>query len=187
MSENATPVCAYTYTVKRGDSFYLIARRLGVPLRDLMNANADIHPSRLMVGDTLCIPACADHPADPGTPTPEPDTPPVPPEACPANRRATLQPGQTVADLQLQYDKSYHTLEAANPDTDLESLRPGDTLCVPELNLPCALPGSVVLAAGDTLESTATRFNLSVAQLLRANPCLAPNDFVPGATVKLPQ
>ena len=38
MSDNAAatqPACAYTYTVKRGDSFYLIARRLGVPLRDL--------------------------------------------------------------------------------------------------------------------------------------------------------
>ena len=40
MSDNTTTrpddtSCAYTYTVKRGDSFYLIARRLGVPLRDL--------------------------------------------------------------------------------------------------------------------------------------------------------
>lgn len=192
MSENTTPACAYTYTVKRGDSFYLIARRLGVPLRDLMNANADIHPSRLMVGDTLCIPSCADQAAcEPDTPAQEPETPtPVPqPQAstCPANRRATVQAGQSVADIQLQYDKSYHTLEAANPDTDLENLQAGDTLCVPELNLPCALPGSVVLCAGDTLESVAGRFGLSVAQLLRANPCLAPQDFTEGTTVKLPQ
>ena len=37
MSDNTTTrpddtSCAYTYTVKRGDSFYIIARRLGVPL-----------------------------------------------------------------------------------------------------------------------------------------------------------
>ena len=65
MSDNTTTrpddtSCAYTYTVKRGDSFYLIARRLGVPLRGLMNANPDIHPARLMVGDELCIPSCAE-------------------------------------------------------------------------------------------------------------------------------
>ena len=34
--------CAYSYTVKRGDSFYLIAQRTKVPLRELPNANPDI-------------------------------------------------------------------------------------------------------------------------------------------------
>ena len=42
--------------VKRGDSFYLIAHKLGVPLRDLLAANRDIHPARLMVGDVLFEP-----------------------------------------------------------------------------------------------------------------------------------
>lgn len=209
MSEtNLTTSCAYTYTVRRGDSFYLIARRLGVPLRDLMNVNPDIHPARLMVGDRLCIPSCADHPAqEPGTgtetetpettppettppeeTTPE-ETPEMPPEVshCPENRRAVVEEGQTVADLQIAYDKSYHTLEAANPDVDLENLTAGQTVCVPAINLPCALPSSIVMTEGETLESVAVRFNLPVASLLRANPCLAPDDFAAGVTVKLPQ
>lgn len=38
----ADKICAYEYTVKRGDSFYLIAHRLGVPLRDLLAANAQV-------------------------------------------------------------------------------------------------------------------------------------------------
>ena len=49
----------HTYRVERGDSFYLIARRLGVPLRDLMNANPTFEPTRLMVGDVLCVPYCS--------------------------------------------------------------------------------------------------------------------------------
>lgn len=201
MSDNTTTrpddtSCAYTYTVKRGDSFYLIARRLGVPLRDLMNANPDIHPARLMVGDELCIPSCADHEAQ--EPAPLPDSFPVPdapgiepgkPEfvTCPENRRAVVQEGQTVADLQLEYDRSFHTLEAANPTLDLDDLKAGQTVCVPPVNLPCALPASVVLGEGETLESLSVRFNLPVATLLRANPCLAPDDFAQGVTVKLPQ
>ena len=52
----AEKVCGYEYTVKRGDSFYLIAHRLGVPLRDLLEANSEVNPARLMVGDVLCIP-----------------------------------------------------------------------------------------------------------------------------------
>ena len=220
MSDNTTTrpddtSCAYTYTVKRGDSFYLIARRLGVPLRDLMNANPDIHPARLMVGDELCIPSCAER--EPQEPAPLPDSFPVPdmpdagnqpaplpdkfpvPDApgiepgkpelvtCPENRRAVVQEGQTVADLQLEYDRSFHTLEAANPTLDLDDLKAGQTVCVPPVNLPCALPASVVLGEGETLESLSVRFNLPVATLLRANPCLAPDDFSQGVTVKLPQ
>lgn len=58
-------VCAYEYTVKRGDSFYLIAHRLGVPLRDLLAANPEVNPARLMVGDVLCIPLEEDdHPQE---------------------------------------------------------------------------------------------------------------------------
>ena len=56
MSESSSANCAYRYTVKRGDSFYLIAHRLGVSLRDLLDANPSIPPARLMVGDVLCIP-----------------------------------------------------------------------------------------------------------------------------------
>ena len=76
-------VCGYEYTVRRGDSFYLIANRLGVPLRDLLEANSDINPARLMVGDVLCIPMEEDDypqpepPAEPETPT-VPETPVVP-------------------------------------------------------------------------------------------------------------
>ena len=217
MSQTNQQRCAYTYTVKRGDSFYLIARRLGVPLRDLMNANPDLEPTRLMVGDVLCVPYCtgsdtqqpetspdttpettpdANTPVTPIAPPP-PETPPAydgdntengtDTATCPEERRAVIALGQTVADLQIQYDKSYRTLEAANPNVDLENLTEGQTVCIPDINLPCALPSSIVLRDGETLSSIAVTYNLPVAQLLRANPCLAPDDFTAGTTIKLPQ
>ena len=68
MTQNHTEkICAEEYTVKRGDSFYLIAHKLGVPLRDLLAANRDIHPARLMVGDVLCIPREEDDTPPAGT------------------------------------------------------------------------------------------------------------------------
>lgn len=68
MTQNHTEkICAEEYTVKRGDSFYLIAHKLGVPLRDLLAANRDIHPARLMVGDVLCIPREEDDTPSAGT------------------------------------------------------------------------------------------------------------------------
>lgn len=83
-------VCGYEYTVRRGDSFYLIANRLGVPLRDLLEANQDVNPARLMVGDVLCIPMEEDDAPPAQEPVPEtslepeeapsPDIPAIPEE-----------------------------------------------------------------------------------------------------------
>ena len=207
-------ICAYEYTVNRGDSFYLISRRLGVSLRDLMAANPSINPARLMVGDVLCIPLeessqhIAKEPISPtGTtlsdvtgPTEVVITGPtgavegtvtgtteVPIFTCPIEQRRTVQPGQSVSDFQLAADINRHTMELANPNVDLDNLVPGQVLCVPTVNQPCPLPSSYILQANDTLETVAAKFNLSVASLLRANPCLAPCDFLPCVCISLPR
>ena len=50
------PPGSETYRVQRGDSFYLIARKFGVSVRALMNANPNIAAGHLLVGDILCVP-----------------------------------------------------------------------------------------------------------------------------------
>ncbi len=189
--------CAYRYTVKRGDSFYLIAQRTNVNLRDLLDANPGIPPARLTVGDVLCIPfgqevqtpACEQQNAgntscDGDTQQPGASTP-VPP--CAPNRRTVVQNSQTAADLQVRYGLSYHTLQTANPGVDLEAIKGGDILCIPDHNAACDMPLTLALGAGDTLDSVAAARNVTAAALLRANPCLAPADFKQGAVIRLPQ
>ena len=290
-----TGKCAEEYVVKRGDSFYLIAHKLGVPLRDLLAANRDIHPARLMVGDVLCVPreeddspqtgglggsgttqttqATGTAPSTGTTQTtqatgtapstgmtqttqttgatqatgttqttqvtgmaqatgttqttqvtgtvqatgttqtthatgtvqatgatqPTGTTQAVQPTcmtgqiapdttlSCTEDEQWTVQKGQTVSDLQLRGLVSRHTLETANPGVDFENLRVGQSVCIPKDNVPCELPETYTLAATETLEAVAMRFNLPVASLLRANPCLAPQDFEGGVTVILPR
>ena len=296
-----TGKCAEEYVVKRGDSFYLIAHKLGVPLRDLLAANRDIHPARLMVGDVLCVPREEDDSpqagglggsgttqttqttgaapstgttqttqttgtapstgttqttqttgATPSTGTtqttqatgaapstgttqttqatgtapstgttqttqvtgmaqatgttqatgatqatgttqavqPTCMTGQIAPDttlSCTEDEQWTVQKGQTVSDLQLRGLVSRHTLETANPGVDFENLRVGQSVCIPKDNVPCELPETYTLAATETLEAVAMRFNLPVASLLRANPCLAPQDFEGGVTVILPR
>lgn len=222
MNDNAqgrTPqekVCGYEYTVRRGDSFYLIANRLGVPLRDLLAANSEINPARLMVGDVLCIPmeeddappsdSAPEAPSVPEAPeTPEsPESPETPDEvplpdaddaldvpaqddsACPRGNQYAVAQGETVADVQLRANINRYTLQSANPTTDLDALRTGQVLCVPTENAACPTVQTYTLQAEDTLESAALRLNTSLAALLRANPCLAPGDFVPGRCIFLP-
>lgn len=219
MNDNAqgrTPqekVCGYEYTVRRGDSFYLIANRLGVPLRDLLAANSEINPARLMVGDVLCIPMEEDDapPSDtaPEVPSaPEISSVPEAPEAtgevplpeaddaldvpaqddsaCPQGNSYAVAQGETVADVQLRANINRYTLQSANPTADLDALRAGQVLCVPTENTACPTAQTYTLQAEDTLESAALRLNTSLAALLRANPCLAPGDFVPGRCIFLP-
>ncbi len=239
-------ICAEEYVVKRGDSFYLIAHKLGVPLRDLLAANRDIHPARLMVGDVLCIPREEDDRPQGGisgsggasntgstgsgstggntggsgtgstgntdtgsdstgsgnaggtsngststvpspAPSPTPTPSPAPSLSCPLEEQVTIQEGETVADIQLQNLLSRNTLQTANPAVDLDTLKAGQTICVPPENIACTLPSTYTLAAGETLESVAMRFNLPLGSLLRVNPCLAPQDFEEGVTVILPR
>lgn len=215
MSQNQNgSICAEEYVVKRGDSFYLIAHKLGVPLRDLLAANRDIHPARLMVGDVLCIPReendlpqsgtntgsgetgagsspevnppSADSGSTDAAPPSQPETPPAG-LSCPLEEQVTIQQGETVADIQLQNLLSRNTLQKANPTVDLDALKTGQTICVPPENVACELPSTYTLLAGETLEAVAVRFNLPIASLLRVNPCLAPQDFEEGVTVILPR
>lgn len=192
-------VCGYEYTVRRGDSFYLIAHRLGVPLRDLLEANANINPARLMVGDVLCIPMEEDDAPQPSTPAPEPETPDEPDEegsldqpaapeeapTCTSGQQRTVNAGETISDIQLSANLNRHTLEEANPQTNLDELTAGQVLCVPNANIPCDT-STHILGQDETLESVSLQWNVSVGALLRANPCLAPSDFTAGVCVNLP-
>ncbi len=52
------------YVIQAGDTFYALASRYGVSVQALINANPNVDPSRLVIGQTICIPG--------GAPTPQP-------------------------------------------------------------------------------------------------------------------
>lgn len=188
----AERICAEEYIVKRGDSFYTISHKLGVPLRDLLAANRDIHPARLMVGDVLCVPREEDDAPQSGSASGDngavgDGTGMDNNTVCPIENQVTLEQGETVADIQLARQLNRSTLQSANPNVDLDTLTAGQTVCVPDENRPCALPSTYTLTSGETLETVAVKFNLPIASLLRANPCLAPQDFEAGTSVILPR
>ena len=44
------------YTIKKGDTLYLIAKKSNIPLSLLIKANPNINPNNLTIGQILCIP-----------------------------------------------------------------------------------------------------------------------------------
>lgn len=170
-TESNCPVGSQSYRVQRGDSFYLIARKFGVSVRALMNANPTIAAGRLLVGDILCIPMGEGR-------------------SCPLGSSAyTVQPGQSVVDVMLASNVSLRALREYNEDIRLTALRPGDVLCVPpggDRGL-CENGGPVYrIQEGDTLEEIAALNGTTVEQMLRLNPNLLPSDFAAGQVICLP-
>ena len=167
----ACPPGSETYRVQRGDSFYLIARKFGVSVRALMNANPNIAAGHLLVGDILCVPVGEGR-------------------SCPVGSSAyTVRPGQSVVDVMLSSNVSLRALREYNEDIRLTALRPGDVLCVPPSGDRgiCENGGPVYrLQEGDTLDEIAARNGTNVEQLLRLNPNLLPSDFVSGQVICLP-
>ena len=171
MDSSVCPAGSESYRVQRGDSFYLIARKFGISVRALMNANPAIAAGRLLVGDILCVPVGEGR-------------------SCPVGSSAyTVQQGQSVVDVMLSSNVSLRALREYNEDIRLTALRPGDVLCVPpsgDRGL-CENGGPVYrLQEGDTLDEIAERNGTNVAQILRLNPNLLPSDFVSGQVICLP-
>lgn len=44
------------WIVEEGDTFYLISKKLNIPLDKLLKANPDLDPKNLLVGSKVCIP-----------------------------------------------------------------------------------------------------------------------------------
>ncbi|MBQ7887292.1 MAG: LysM peptidoglycan-binding domain-containing protein [Clostridia bacterium] len=169
--ESNCPSGSQSYRVQRGDSFYLIARKFGVSVRSLMNANPTIAAGRLLVGDILCVPTGEGR-------------------SCPVGSSAyTVQPGQSVVDVMLASNVSLRALREYNEDIRLTALRPGDVLCVPpggDRGL-CENGGPVYrMQEGDTLDEIAALNGTTVEQMLRLNANLLPSDFVAGQFICLP-
>lgn len=201
----AEKICAYEYTVKRGDSFYLIAHRLGVPLRDLLAANAQVNPARLMVGDVLCIPLEEDD-------KPQEEQTPAQPAPSPAEESLPQTNPEPAAPQETPQAASQGTESAANekengqgsadawPDTLEEEMAeqgvgdgaldqpaaPGEGP-VKDENAVCPESDRYVLKEGETLADVQLAHGLTWHTLESANPSADLTKLSAGQEICVPQ
>lgn len=148
------------YTVRAGDNFYNIARQHGVSLQNLLDANPDVNPDQLQIGQQICVPAM------------RPPRPPRPQPTC-SGRLYTVQAGDTFYQIARRFGFSLNTLLAANPDVDPDVLRVGQEICLPSPGErpPIRCRGSIYrVQAGETLYGIAQRQGIPFDTLLAANP-----------------
>ncbi len=185
MNEHRAPqdkVCGYEYTVRRGDSFYLIANRLGIPLRDLLEANADINPARLMVGDVLCIPMEEDD-APPENETPQTPQPPAMPES-PAVPETPAVPEEPGAEISPPEEPVLEEPLPEGEDLDVpavpaEPVDPGFSVC-PEEN-------RYTIRQGETIADVQLKANVNRYSIQQANPTADLDQLAAGQVLCVPR
>ena len=152
------------YTVRAGDTLYRIARRYNLTVAQLLEANPNMDPNRLMIGQQICIP--------------------VAPVTC-TGFTYTVIAGDTLFTIAARYNTTIQAILAVNPGLDPNRLFIGQQICIPVPAPAC--PGFVyTIAAGDTLFALASRYNTTVPAILAANPGLDPNRLFIGQQICIP-
>jgi peptidoglycan endopeptidase LytF len=170
--QSAYPPCpeGNYYTIRQGDTLFSIARRFGVSLADLTEANPGINPTNLMIGQVICIPLA---------------TPPV---TCPSGYTPyTVKAGDTFYSIARAYNTTVAALMNANPSVDPNSLLIGQVICIPPVAGPCpAGMTAYTIKSGDTLWALARKYRTTVDAIMKANPGIVPTALRIGQVICIP-
>jgi hypothetical protein len=113
-------------------------------------------------------------------------------QGCPAGyTRLTMPYGWDYTQILERYGVSYNALVAANPGLNIQLISPGTTVCIPPAGsrgLCSASQGfTYIIGMNDSLSLIAAKYQTTVGKLLRANPGLAPQDFVENRVICVPR
>jgi LysM repeat protein len=212
----ATAPVSRTYTVKGGDSLTKIAKREKVTVMELAKANHLTKTSVLKIGQKLTIPAKADvtaiataQPVTPVAPVGLAGTTatPVAPVGLVTTEGATytVQSGDSLWKIAKNQNSSVSAIKQANNLTS-DSLKIGQKLMIPAkaaTTLASATTamavtpdlGMSVVSNGETVHTVdigespaviAKRYNVKVADLMKANNITDPRRLQAGQTLRIP-
>ncbi len=138
-------------------------------------------------------------PTSTSTPVTPTDTPTPTDTATPSGPSIyVVQENDTLGSIAVKFHTDLATLIALNPNINPNMIKVGDQIIIPAPNtqLPTATPlpsdiapGTIIqyrLAAGDSLQALATRFNSTVDDIMKQNPTIKnANDVKEGDVIKI--
>jgi serine-type D-Ala-D-Ala carboxypeptidase/endopeptidase (penicillin-binding protein 4) len=122
-SAPAAAAAASEHEIRAGDTLDGIARRYGLTVQQLEDANPGLNPRRLIPGRTIALPGNANSAA------PSPTTSSS--AAAPAASTHTIRSGDTLDGIARRYGTTVDALRAANAGLDPRRLIPGRTIKLP--------------------------------------------------------
>jgi LysM repeat protein len=171
-----------TYTAVRGDSYWQVARRLGIPVRDLLDANGATRDSMLLEGQMLRLPKKR-------IPT--------------SGDLYRVQRGDTLTAIGRRSGCSVAEIKRLNA-LESDAIRVDQELILPRIPaaveagagglagpLPPPPPSGegtrYVVQQGDTLSAIATRCATTVREIMNLNGLSQPNSIRVGQVLYLPK
>jgi LysM repeat protein len=167
------PTGTTAYIIQPGDNFFRLAQRYGTTVAAIVAANPGVNPNRLMIGQRICIPMAPEVPVCP-----------------PGTVLYIVRAGDTLYSLAIRFGTTVAAIIAANPIIGQfpDILRVGQRLCIPtQPQFPACPEGNFyTIRAGDTLFAIARTFNVSLDDLLEANPGVDPTRLRVGQVICIP-
>lgn len=165
--------CAQLYTIKEGDTLFLIARRFNTTPENILRLNSGLSPDNLPIGEEICVISATAQPV-----------------VCPLGTLPyNVNPVDTLKSIAERFGTDVAALLSANPDIDPYNLQVGQRICISQrFQEPpmCPTRNYYVLRRGDTLRSVAAIFEISVKELLQVNPDLNPRNLTVGQIICIP-
>ena len=100
-----------------------------------------------------------------------------------------IQPGDTYYSLARAYNTTVPAIVSANPNIDPNRLQIGQAICLPTGQPefpPCPEGNYYTIREGDTFYAIARRYNVSVDDMIEANPYVDPDRLRVGQVICIP-
>jgi LysM repeat protein len=114
------------YVIQKGDSFYSIGKQLNIPMKAIQDANPNVNPSRLQIGQKIVIPTPAAPPVAGGYAPGE--MMPIP--ALGSEQTYTVRSGDTLTKIAREHGTSVKALRSAN-NLKTDRIKVGEKLVIP--------------------------------------------------------
>lgn len=158
-----------THTVRQGDTLYRISLIYGVPVDDLISANALSNPNALYTGQLLRVPSVSSS----------------------GVRTHVVRSGETLASIAIEYNTTVDNLIATNGITNPSRIYPGQVLNISAAGAaartyPAQAATSHTVRQGETLGEIALRYGVGATALAAANGITNSGRIYPGQVLSIP-
>lgn len=156
------------HIISEGETLYSIGVKYGVKAQQIVEANKSLNPNELPIGSAIRVPQSS-----------------IPPEDASFfyHRMAS---GETLYQLCIKYNVLQDKIQEANPGLDWNSLRIGQVIAVPKQSQKKIIYDEYTVGRRETLFSIAAAQDVSVDDILTANPGLSASNLQKGMTIKIP-
>lgn len=110
-------------------------------------------------------------------------------ECGPGLKPYRVKQGDNIAMIVQQFRVPLDAIKATNPNKDLQNLRAGQIICIPQQTqfASCENGEYYVIRSGDTLYQIAQNRGITVDMILKANPNINPNRLNVGQIICIPE